>query len=282
MHDSLWRTTTPHGDRFIEAFGERHQQALLAFDFDGTLAPIVDDPEDSRLHEGSAAALAQLGPGVARMAIVTGRGVEAVRRLGALDNRMGLDSLVVLGQYGVERWDAATGEVRRPEVPSGVAEAWGELESLVKGLESAGVDVEGLYLEDKQRAIGVHTRRASDPKGLLELLSDPVRRLAERHDLQLEPGRFVLEVRASSQDKGDALRELVDEISPSLVMMVGDDLGDIPAFEVLEELQAAGTICARVVSGSAEQSVLQEHADISCDGPDGVAQWLEHLVGLIA
>ncbi|RMB59989.1 trehalose-phosphatase [Tessaracoccus antarcticus] len=282
MDDSLWRTTTSHGESFMKAFVERHGEALLAFDFDGTLAPIVDDPEDSRLHEGSAAALAQLGPEVGRMAIVTGRGVDAVRRLGGLDDRQGLDCLVVLGQYGVERWDAATGEVRHPDVPSGVAEAWDELQSLVGGLESSGVDVEGLYLEDKQRAFGVHTRRAKNPQALMELLEDPVRRLAERHDLQVEPGRFVLEVRAASGDKGDALRELVEETRPSLVAMVGDDLGDIPAFEVLEELQGAGTICARVVSGSTEQSVLQGHADISCDGPDGVAQWLEHLVGRIA
>ncbi len=282
MTEKLWRTTTPHGERFLTAFEETPNTALLAFDFDGTLAPIVDDPEDSRLHEGSAAALAALSPLVAQLAIVTGRGVEAVKKLGRLEEREGLGSLVVLGQYGVERWDAASGELRHPEVPSGIAEAWGELKSLVGGLDTSGVDVEGLYLEDKQRAIGVHTRRAKDPQALLELLTDPVSRLAERHDLQLEPGRFVLEIRASSQDKGDALRELVEETRPTLVAMVGDDLGDIPAFEVLEELQAAGMICARVVSGSTEQTALDGHADITCEGPDGVAQWLEYLVGRIA
>lgn len=273
-----WRTTTAHGERFIEAFVEQPGGALLAFDFDGTLAPIVDDPEDSRMHEGSAAALASLGPRVARMAIVTGRGVEAVRRLGRLDSRRGLESLVVLGQYGVERWDAATGEVRHPEVPPAIVDAWGELESLVADLKRSGVDADGLYLEDKQRAIGVHTRRAKNPQDLLELLTEPVRRLAERHDLQLEPGRFVLEIRESRQDKGDALRELVEETRPSMVVMVGDDLGDIPAFEVLEELRAAGTICARVVSASTEGTALDGYADISCDGPDGVATWLKDLV----
>lgn len=276
-----WRTTTAQGERFIEAFVEDPGSALLALDFDGTLAPIVDDPEDSRMHEESAAALAALGPKVARMAIVTGRGVEAVRRLGRLDSRGGLDSLVVLGQYGVERWDAATGEARQPEVASAIADAWHELETIVADLGKSGVDTDGLYLEDKQRAIGVHTRRTKDPQGLLELLSEPVRLLAERHGLQLEPGRFVLEIRASSQDKGDALRELVAETAPSLVAMVGDDLGDIPAFKVLEELQAAGTICAKVVSASAEQTALDGYADIRCEGPDGVAAWLADLVSRI-
>ena len=278
MTAQLWRTITPHGERFLEAFAQTPGEALLAFDFDGTLAPIVDDPEKSRMHEGSAEALAVLGARVARMAIVTGRGVEAVRRLGQLDSRQGMDSLVVLGQYGVERWDAATGEERHPRVPAAISQAWSELESLVAGLEKSGVDVGGLYLEDKQRAIGVHTRRASDPQKLVELLTDPVRRLAERHDLTMEPGRFVLELRASSQDKGDALRELVEESQPTMVVMVGDDLGDIPAFKVLEELRAGGTICARVVSASTEGTALDEYADISCDGPDGVSAWLEDMV----
>lgn len=273
-----WRTTTAHGERFIEAFVEDPSNALLAFDFDGTLAPIVDDPEDSRMHHGAATALAALGARVARMAIVTGRGVEAVRRLGRLESRDGMDALVVLGQYGVERWDAATGELRHPEVPTAISETWRELETLVADLEKSGVDVDGLYLEDKGRAIGVHTRRAKDPQGLLERLSEPVRQLAQQHGLQLEPGRFVLEIRTSSQDKGDALRELVEETKPSMVVMVGDDLGDIPAFKVLEELQAEGTICARVVSASAEQTSLDGYADITCDGPDGVAQWLGDLV----
>ncbi len=279
MTTPLWRTTTPQGEKFIDAFVENPSRALMAFDFDGTLAPIVDDPENSRLHEGAAEVLAGISGRVGQLAIITGRGVEAVRRLGRLDSREGLSSLVVLGQYGVERWDAATGEVRHPDVPLGVTQAWSELESLVDGLKESGVDVDGLHLEDKQRAIGVHTRRTKDPQGLFDLLLDPVQRLADRHDLLLEPGRFVLEVRASSQNKGDALRELIDETSPSLVMMAGDDLGDIPAFEVLEELQSSGMTCARVVSASEEQNALSGHADITCDGPDGVAQWLEYLVG---
>ena len=277
MTKPLWRITTAQGEQFIEKFGENPAGALLAFDFDGTLASIVNDPEDSRLHDGSAKELARISPKVAQVAIITGRGVDAVRTLGRLDAREGLSSLVVLGQYGVERWDAATGDVRHPGVPAGVAQAWKELQDLVAELKTSGVDVDGLYLEDKQRAIGVHTRRAKDPQGLYDLLMDRVAGLAQRHDLLLEPGRFVLEIRASSQDKGDALRELVAETSPSLVVMVGDDLGDIPAFKVLEELSAAGTTCARVVSASTEQTALQGYADITCDGPDGVAQWLTDM-----
>lgn len=261
----------------MKAFADDPGGALLAFDFDGTLAEIVDDPEDSRLHEGAAQALAAIGAHVAQIAIITGRGVEAVRRLGALDSRPGLSALVVLGQYGVERWDAATGEVRQPEVPGSIVAAWSELETVVQELKRGDVDLDGLYLEDKERAIGIHTRRTQDPQAVMDVLRAPVQELAERHDLVLEPGRSVLEIRASGQDKGDALRELVEQVRPTLVVMVGDDLGDLPAFEAVEKLQVAGLICARVISTSAEQSALDGHADIRCDGPDGVAQWIEYL-----
>lgn len=277
MTTRLWEANTAQGERFIEAFVENPGGTLLAFDFDGTLAPIVDDPEDSRMHEGAADALAAVGARVAQLAIITGRGVDAVRRLGQLDSRRGLSSLVVLGQYGVERWDAATGEVRHPDVPSGVREAWDELESLVATIKRSGEDVEGLYLEDKGRAIGIHTRRTANPQRVFDALLEPVRELAARHDLVLEPGRSVLEIRASSQDKGDALRELVEQVKPSLVAMVGDDLGDIPAFELLQELQGTGIICARVVSASSEQATLDGYADIRCAGPDGVAEWVADL-----
>lgn len=277
MTARLWEASTAQGERFIEAFVENPGGALLAFDFDGTLAPIVDDPEESRLHEGSAEVLASIGNRVGQVVIITGRGVDAVRRLARLDGRAGLSSLVVLGQYGVERWDAATGDVRHPEVPAGIKDAWNELQDMVSSMEKSGIDVEGLYLEDKQRAIGIHTRRVKDPGAMMERLKEPVRELAERHDLVLEPGRSVLELRASSQDKGDALREMVDQVKPSIVAMVGDDLGDIPAFEAIEELQLAGLVCARVVSASAEQTTLDGHADIRCEGPDGVAEWLADL-----
>ncbi len=277
MTSRLWEANSAQGKRFIEAFVENPGGALLAFDFDGTLAPIVDDPEDSRLHARAADALASVSGAVAQLAIITGRGVDAVRRLGELDSRRGLSSLVVLGQYGVERWDAATGEVRHPEVPTGIRDAWEELDALVAELERTGADVKGLYLEDKERAIGIHTRRTADPQGMVEALLKPVAELAERHGLVLEPGRSVLEIRASSQDKGDALRELIEQLRPSLVAMVGDDLGDIPAFEVLEELQREGMICARVVSASSEQTLLDGHADIRCEGPDGVAEWVADL-----
>ncbi len=83
----------------------------------------------------------------------------------------------------------------------------------------------------------------------------------------------MLELRASSLTKGDALRELVRETGASAVAMCGDDLGDLPAFDVLDELRAEGLATCAVVAASAEQPALAHRADVLCEGPEsrGVA-----------
>ncbi len=279
MTSTPFDVRTERGRRFADAVAADPGSTLLALDFDGTLAAIVEDPEDSRLHQGAATALAELGSSLGRLAIITGRAVEAVRRLGELDSRRGLERLVVLGQYGVERYDVATGEVRSPDMPPGVAAAKRDVVALLAELAGAGKPVAGVYLEDKGRAIGVHTRRAEDPQGAFDALSAPVADIARRRDLHVEPGRMVLELRAAGATKADALRELVDEQRPRMVAMVGDDLGDLPAFELLQDLESERISCCAVVSASEEQDALLALADVVCDGPDGVAAWLQDLAG---
>lgn len=279
MDTQTWRPVTEAGTRFAEVVAADPGGTLLALDFDGTLAHLVPDPEDSRMHDGAAAALAELGERVSQLAVITGRGVEAVRRLGELDSRPGLGRLVVLGQYGVERYDAATGRIEQPEAPQAVLAAKRELVSLLAELAAAGGGIAGVHLEDKGRAIGVHTRRAEDPYGALDLLEPRVRQIGQRHGLHAEPGKLVIELRASGKTKGDALRDLVAELRPRVVAMVGDDLGDLPAFELLHELRDEGIECCAVVSSSDEQPALVEVADVICDGPDGVADWLHDLAG---
>lgn len=198
-----WNAVTDHAQDFLNAAAHDPSSVLLALDFDGTLAPIVDDPEDSRMHDGAAEALALLGERLGHVAIITGRGVAVVRRLGRLEEREGFGRVVVLGQYCAE------------------------------------------------------------------------------HQLILEPGRNVLELRASALTKGDSLRALVAETGATVVAMGGDDLGDLPAFEALREMRAAGLTTCAVVSGSAEQPMMAEQADVLAEGPDGVAAWLRDLAAAL-
>ncbi|AQP44274.1 trehalose-phosphatase [Tessaracoccus flavus] len=269
---STWRSVTPHATEFLNAAAASSEGVLLALDFDGTLAPIVEDPLDSRFYEPAAEALGDLGPRVGKIAIITGRGVAVVRDLGQLQGRRGLDNLVVLGQYGVERWDAATGEETSPEVPSEVQAVRAEVDRLVAECPYRGVTV-----EDKGRALGIHTRRSDDPDGAFRDLKPKLRTLAEERGLVLEPGRNVLEIRASSTTKGQALLELADGMGATAVAFCGDDLGDLPAFEALAELRGRGVVTCAVVSGSDEQPEVARHADVLAEGPQGVADWLAEL-----
>lgn len=268
-----FRAVTEKGARAATLIAEGPTNTLLACDFDGTLAPIVADPSASRMLERSRSALSRLAPQLGAFAIVTGRPVAAVRELGALDGQTGFERLVVLGQYGQERWDAASGELELPPEPEAVREALAELEALLRSPDLPE-SVAGTTLEDKGRAIGVHTRRAAAPDEALGWLEAPVREIAQRHELHIEPGRQVLELRSAVVTKGDALRRLVDELAPQVVVMCGDDLGDIAAFEYLHTLPNG--IC--VVAGSAEQPEVARHADVLCDGPEGVAAWFESLL----
>ena len=243
---------------------------LLALDFDGTLAHIVDDPTQAYAHERSVAALARLGRVLGQVAIVTGRPVRQALELGGFAGMDGLDRLVIWGQYGAERWDAATSETVEPERPELVRRL---AEDLPGWLSERGAG--HVRIEDKGLAIAVHTR-GIDP-GLIDELAEPLSALAGELGLLVEPGRQVIELRAPGIDKGDAVRALVDRLGARQVIFVGDDLGDLPAFSAVEELRDTGIGGMLICSASTEQDALVARADVVLDGPDGVADWLESL-----
>lgn len=247
--------------------------AVVALDFDGTLAPIVDDPQQARAEPAAVEALSRLAPHLGAVAIVTGRPAATAVAYGGFDGVPGLEDLVVLGQYGLERWDAVTGRVRAPEVPGGVLAARRALPGVLDGLGMR----ETVWIEDKGRAFGVHTRRAPDPQGALEALREPLAELAAEHGLVVEPGRYVLELRPSGMDKGQALTAFVGERDARSVLFAGDDLGDLAAFDAVERLRGEGVAGVTVCSASQEVGELADRADLVVPGPPGVAGLLTAL-----
>ena len=243
---------------------------LLALDFDGTLAHVVDDPATAFAHAHAVDALARLGPLIGKIAIITGRPVRQALELGGFADRQGLESLVVSGQYGAERWDAATGETHTPEPPPAVRLL---AERLPSWLAERGAD--HVRVEDKGLAVAVHTRGLE--AGLLEELAEPLAALAAEHGLFVEPGRQVVELRAHRSDKGEVLERLVEEVAARHVVFAGDDLGDLPAFDAVDRLRADGLTGLLICSASDEQDVLVARSDLVLDGPDAVAVWLGEL-----
>jgi len=247
---------------------------LLGLDFDGTLAPIVDDPVRAGIRSDSLAALRRLGGVLGQIAVVTGRPVEQARRLGQFDGA-GLERLVICGQYGAERWDAATGETVLSSRPASMTELARRLpEVLVEH------DAQAARVEDKGIAVAVHTRGMRP--GLLESLLGPLAELADELGLTVEPGREVAELRAPGTDKGKTLTDLVIERGARNVVYIGDDLGDVPAFDAVDQLRRHDWYGFLVCSASAEQPALVPRADLVLDGPRGVAAWLTALADALA
>ncbi|GGY95429.1 trehalose-phosphatase [Streptomyces poonensis] len=276
-NDLLPTPATSAGRDGLGALLARPRRAVVALDFDGTLAPIVADPEQARAHPGAVPALAALAPKTASVAVITGRPAGVAVRHGGFAGVPGLEHLVVLGHYGAERWDAATGEVTAPAPHPGVAAVRAELPGV---LDRAGT-WQGTWIEEKGRAVAVHTRRAADPEAAFEALRQPLAELAARHGLVVEPGRLVLELRPPGMDKGVALREYVREVGAEAVLYAGDDLGDLPAFAAVDELRAEGTPGLLVCSGSNEVTEVQKRADLVVDGPAGVVGLLGALADAI-
>ncbi|SER29134.1 trehalose-phosphatase [Microlunatus flavus] len=260
----------------LDAVLEHPDQTLIGIDFDGTLAPIVADPDQAHAHPRAVAALARLGSLLGTVAVITGRPARTAVRLGGFRGVAGLGHLVVLGQYGVERWDAETDEFDIPPEPHQVAELEAEIPPLLDRLGQGAARV-----EHKGRAVVVHTRQLPDPDASFETLSGPLTDLAGRHAMVVEPGKNVLEIRSPGIDKGVALRAIVAEREARQVVFVGDDLGDLPAFRVVDELRAEGVGGLLVCSASHEEDALSALADVVVQGPDGVADWLEELAGAL-
>ena len=268
MSEPLPRPRTPEGEAGLAAILHDPAHALIALDFDGTLAPIVAEPSAARPHPAVLPALQRLAPRVGTLAIITGRPAPAAVELGGFAR---LPGLIVIGHHGWERW--AAGKLTSPPPPPGVALARARLPGV---LASAGAP-DGTWVEDKGHALVVHTRRTAEPQRALEALAAPLAKLAADTGLACEPGRLVIELRPRGIDKGTAIKDLVAERKPVAVLFAGDDLGDLPAFAAVRALRASGHKGVTVASASGEVTALSDEADLVVDGPEGVAALLVSL-----
>jgi trehalose 6-phosphate phosphatase len=260
------------GSGALEAIVRAPSETLIATDFDGTLAPFTDDPEQAYADPNAVAALGRLGEHAGAVVVITGRPVRTVVRLGRFRKVAGLQSMIVLGQYGVERWNAADDEYLIPPDPPQIRAVAEELPKILDPLGLAGARI-----EDKGRAIAVHTRSLPDSRAALAKLAAPLGDLADRYGLVLGPGKNVWEIRAPGMDKGAALRAIVDETGARHLIFAGDDLGDLPAFQAVRELVTSGVAGLLVCSASTEEDALTELSDVIVDGPSGLAAWLNEL-----
>jgi trehalose 6-phosphate phosphatase len=242
------------------------ERTAICLDYDGTVAPIVPDPEAAGPLDGIVELLGRLARRAAAVALVSGRPAQF------LAAKASAPGLRYYGQYGLE--EIRDGElVVDPEVLAIKPEVRAAIEEV---RADQAVRESGAYVEDKGIAIGIHLRRVADPGRWSDAIAGTAERVAERHGLEVQPGRLVWELRpALRRDKGDAVRKVLAEVSPAGLLVAGDDLGDLPAFAAAE---ASGIHALRVAVRSAETPPrLLAEADVAVDGPEGLRDLLEQL-----
>ncbi|MBI2872914.1 MAG: trehalose-phosphatase [Chloroflexi bacterium] len=213
---------------------------LLALDFDGTLAPIVEQPHMAAIPGSTLTLLRALAekPGW-RVAIVTGRAVADVKR------RVGLDGLVYCGNHGLEmEWDKEMWRARGAERARPVIQQCKEV------LAPALAGLPGIVLEDKGLTISVHYRQAplEDKQRCLRLCSEALGPFLAGRQIVVSHGKEVLEVQPNLRwDKGECLRRLAKLVfaratAPGLCVFLGDDVFDEPAFRAIREMDGLGIL----------------------------------------
>ncbi|MFL6240176.1 MAG: trehalose-phosphatase [Actinomycetes bacterium] len=262
---------TADGAAALQLLLTQPELAVLGCDFDGTLAPISQQPEDARALPGAVDALAAVARRLRAVAIISGRPALQVIDLAGFRSAPGLEQLIVFGQYGRERWTAPSDQVEAPPTPPSVDAARGPVTDLVAAAPS------GVSLEDKGAALVVHVRGTDDPEAALGEIAPALMKIALNTGLTIEPARMAYELRPPGYDKGRALRSLVEEYAARVVVFVGDDRGDVPAYDMVETLRSEGLAGLTVASASPEVEVLQERADLVVDGPAGVVEFLQWL-----
>ncbi|HEY1487271.1 MAG TPA: trehalose-phosphatase [Micromonosporaceae bacterium] len=239
-------------DVALADFAATLPDALIALDFDGPIAPIINDPQKSRPVPGAIDTLAALARSGVQIAVVTGRDAETVLELGQL---AAVPGLIVSGVHGAETWHGGTLHTRTE--PDGLAELRNRLPALL-----AEVDPDA-WLEDKRLSLVVHTRRTADPSGALAALTGPVADLAERAGLEAHPGKMVLEIRIPNLSKADAMNTLL-ATGRSGALFAGDDIGDLPAFAAVRAW-AGRTGHPGVTIGVGENGDVRAATDVQLD-----------------
>ncbi|HEX6148301.1 trehalose-phosphatase [Nocardioides sp.] len=269
--------TSPEAEQRYADLVAAAARVVVGLDFDGVLSPIVDEPSEAYIHPDAPAVLVQLAEVVRAVAVITGRPARQAIALGGLDEvggeiHAGGKELFVFGQYGNERWSSTQRRIVSPRPPQGLSSFERELPGVLRRSDAAAA-----YVEEKGLAVAVHTRRLPDPTAAFDRLLEPLRSLADRHGLTLEPGRNVIEVRSPGMTKGHAVHTLVSEQEAGGVLFAGDDLGDLEAFDAVTELRDQGLPTLLVCSLSEEESALAARADVLVPGPTGVLDLLRDL-----
>jgi trehalose 6-phosphate phosphatase len=231
---------------------------LLAFDFDGVLAPIVERPEDARPLTGVRRLVEELAAadGVT-VALVSGRARDDLAALSGLGDTAGV---LLVGSHGAEMDGAA---------PPGLdAEARERLDRVVEGLREVASRYEGARVETKPSAGVLHTRSvAREQAGAAT--DEALAVVGAIGGVHVTRGKEVVEVAVTKATKGAAVQALREALGVTGVLYVGDDVTDETVLSSLDSSDVGvkvgeGQTAARyrVASPAAVRELLRAVRDV--------------------
>ena len=245
-----------------DALGQlaKTKSLLVALDFDGTLAPTVDDPAKARaLPEARSAVLRLAGLPNTRVALVSGRALDSLEEVADVT-----DEILLVGSHGIEvRLDSPDDSFTLDE------DEQTRLGMLGDVLDQVADNVEEVWVEAKPAGFALHTRLATDKNSRIAHLVALSETKAEVDDVTVRHGKDVLEFSVRSTTKGEAVEHLRRYTRSTGVFYAGDDVTDEDAFAALNSADLG------VKSG--EGPTVADHR---VKGPEDVAHVLRLLAAL--
>lgn len=232
---------------------------LVALDFDGTLAPLQDDPRMSRILPAGVEVLARLAAadGV-ELALVSGRAMADLHALAEVP-----PGTFLVGSHGAER-----ARVTRFGLDRDVVQLTDDQADRLAALGAEAAQVargrDGVWVETKPTAVVVHTRLAEPD--VAEPAEAEAVALGGRLGSGVLHGKDVVEISVLHASKGEALQALRGELGAPVVLYAGDDVTDEHAFAALGDRD----LTVKVGPGTTV-------ARYRLDSPETVVSALAHL-----
>ena len=213
-------------ERLVAPLRRDPDHSAVLTDVDGTIAPIVVDPNEATVPEETREVLRALARQYALVACLSGRRATDARRV------VGLDELAYSGNHGFELLLPGESEVHPdPSLDGHEADA----PRFVRALDRSELERVGIRTEDKGAIVALHWRGA-DNEGAAESLAQEIASEAEWQGLVPHRGRKVLEIRPPVEvNKGQVVRELISRYKLRAALFAGDDVTDLDAFDALPD-----------------------------------------------
>ena len=241
-------------------------------DIDGTISRIAPTPHEAYVSDAARVALAALQQHVDRLTFISGRSPDSAAELVEVFG----DRVAYVGNHGLSL--LIDGQTSTPAVALPYAE---RVEQLVE--ELAGLaEFPGILFEPRGPLLTIHYRQVADAEVARELILRGVRESECARGMELSEGRKIVELRPPLEmTKGRAIESLAEEWKLASVLMIGDDITDVTAFDALRNLREYSevrTLSIAVLSSEADPAVA-DAADYTVEGVSSVERLLAELSG---